>query len=159
MKETFFSPLKRIDNSSIDPFFEKSLPLILYSENIIIKKFGSIEISATKMKRISIGNQILTKKLERGNEVTVVWNARCISHVFSWFLMLRGKNLENANIIPPGFFFFLFFSNGADKRTENRAQLRVLNALPLFYPATQRIIQEWKFAKVGRSSVSNRSNN
>lgn len=32
MKETFFSPLKRIDNSSIDPFFEKSLPLILYSE-------------------------------------------------------------------------------------------------------------------------------
>ena len=58
---------------------------------------------------------------------------------------LREKNLESANIVSPGFFFFLsffFFSNGVDKRTENAAQLRVLNALPPFYPATQRIMQE-----------------
>lgn len=58
----------------------------------------------------------------RENEVTVVRNARCISHVFDDFSVER---ILKARTSRPAFFFF---SNGADKRTEN-AQPRVLNAL------------------------------
>lgn len=58
----------------------------------------------------------------RENEVTVVRNARCISHVFDDFSVER---ILKARTSRPAFFFF--FSNGADKRTEN-AQPRVLNA-------------------------------
>lgn len=57
----------------------------------------------------------------RENEVTVVRNARCISHVFDDFSVER---ILKARTSRPAFFFF---SNRADKRTEN-AQPRVLNA-------------------------------
>lgn len=57
---------------------------------------------------------------ERENEVTVVRNARCISHVFDDFSVER---ILKARTSRPAF----FFSNGADKRTEN-VQPRVLNA-------------------------------
>lgn len=67
-------------------FFRKidvSLPSFFVTKRYNKEVWQFIEISATKMKRISIGNQILTKKLERERGHGCV--TRDAFPTFSWF--------------------------------------------------------------------------
>lgn len=119
--------------------------LFLYTKTIyIIKKFGSIEISARKMKRILDWQSDFNEEA-RENEVTVVRNARCISHVFDDFSVER---ILKARTSRPAFFFFF----QTERIREQRTLSPVFSMPPPPPSATQRIIQEWKFAKVVRGS-------